>query len=177
MHKVLGQRGSSSSTTPLEVNLAEFETAHLMSRECTSTKHTHVQPTEFASILKTKPHPYSRVVIKLSTFGVQFALHRDPFAVADALSIPDSDCVTIELIEPESTGYTLVPLPKDTHKWYYCHEQRPDQVLLFKTWDSMTDGRARRVPHASFTDPRALDGPPRESIEVRAFIFHPDDTT
>lgn len=104
-------------------------------------------------------------------------IHRDPFAVADALSIPDSDCVTIELIEPESTGYTLVPLPKDTHKWYYCHEQRPDQVLLFKTWDSMTDGRARRVPHASFTDPRALDGPPRESIEVRAFIFHPDDTT
>jgi hypothetical protein len=38
---------------------------------------------------------------------------------------------------------------------------------------SKTDGRARFAPHTAFTDPTAPpDAPPRESIEVRALLFH-----
>lgn len=102
-------------------------------------------------------------------------VYKDPLAVADARSIPDCDCVRIELIQPESTGYTLTPIPKPGHSWYYCYAQRPDQVLLFKTYDSEEDGRARRVPHASFVDPSAVNSYTRESIELRALIFHSDD--
>jgi len=47
-----------------------------------------------------------------------------------------------------------------------------DEALVFKTYDSATDGRARFVPHTSFDDPTApADAPPRRSIEVRAFAF------
>ncbi len=48
-------------------------------------------------------------------------------------------------------------------------------MLLIKCFDSKTDGRARRVPHSAFVDEGNEDKPMRESIEVRALVFHPDD--
>jgi hypothetical protein len=49
---------------------------------------------------------------------------------------------------------------------------RRDEALVFKVYDSLTDGRARFTPHTSFIDPAsAADAPPRQSIEVRAFAF------
>lgn len=47
---------------------------------------------------------------------------------------------------------------------------------MIKCFDSKTDGRARAVPHSAFADPDAGDEvPARESIEVRALVFHPED--
>ena len=52
-------------------------------------------------------------------------------------------------------------------------------MLLFKCFDSKVDGRARRVPHSAFVDERFEGAHPleeaRESIEVRALVFHPED--
>jgi len=51
----------------------------------------------------------------------------------------------------------------------------PDEVLLLKCYDSKVDGRARFAPHSAFLDPnRPPDAPPRESIELRTLVFHPD---
>ena len=47
--------------------------------------------------------------------------------------------------------------------------------MLIKCFDSKVDGRARRVPHSAFVDPSTEHESPRESIEVRALVFHPDD--
>jgi len=45
--------------------------------------------------------------------------------------------------------------------------------LLFKCYDSATDGRARFTAHTAFDDPTAPDdAPPRESIEVRTLISY-----
>ena len=39
--------------------------------------------------------------------------------------------------------------------------------------DSKNDGRARFMPHTSFTDPTTpADAFPRESIELRTLVFH-----
>jgi hypothetical protein len=47
-----------------------------------------------------------------------------------------------------------------------------DEALLFKTFDSATDGRARFTIHSSVVDPTApADAPPRESIETRCLVF------
>ena len=47
-----------------------------------------------------------------------------------------------------------------------------DEALLFKTFDSEADGRARFTIHTSFEDPGApADAPPRESIETRCLVF------
>jgi hypothetical protein len=49
---------------------------------------------------------------------------------------------------------------------------RRDEALVFKVYDSQTDGRARFTPHTSFKDPATPpNAPARQSIEVRAFAF------
>ena len=47
-----------------------------------------------------------------------------------------------------------------------------DEVLLFKGYDSDTDGLARFTLHTAFDlKSTPADAPPRESIEVRALAY------
>ncbi|KAF9249580.1 hypothetical protein DTO006G1_6649 [Penicillium roqueforti] len=100
---------------------------------------------------------------------------KDPLAVADAHSVPDSDLVPIGLIYPDREGETYAVKPDPNIKWYYRYGQTPDLVTLIKCFDSKVDGRARRVPHTAFVNPETEHEAGRESIEVRALVFHPDD--
>ncbi|TDZ13889.1 hypothetical protein Cob_v013073 [Colletotrichum orbiculare MAFF 240422] len=43
--------------------------------------------------------------------------------------------------------------------------QTPNEVMMIKCYEWKLDGRARRVPHAAFTDPETIDHEPRHSIE------------
>ena len=101
---------------------------------------------------------------------------KNPLAVADAHTVPDADLVPSKLIYPDRVGETYAVRPGQ-HRWYYRSGQTPDLVTLIKCFDSKTDGRARRVPHSAFVDPEFErdDISPRESIEIRALVFHPDD--
>ncbi|EFY93227.1 hypothetical protein MAC_00465 [Metarhizium acridum CQMa 102] len=104
-------------------------------------------------------------------------IERDPLAVAEAASVPDSDLVPTELIYPNRRGETYAVRHSPAHRWFYRSGLEPGQVLLIKCFDSKTDGRARRVPHTAFEDAAAReDAPARESIEVRALVFHEHDT-
>ncbi len=94
---------------------------------------------------------------------------KDPLAVADADSIPESDLVPVALIYPDRRGETPTVRPNKEHRWYYLYGQTPEEVMLIKCHDSKIDGRARRVPHTAFANEEA-----RESIEVRALVFHED---
>ncbi|KAJ5933567.1 hypothetical protein N7454_005896 [Penicillium verhagenii] len=100
---------------------------------------------------------------------------KDPLAVANAHSVPDSDLVPLKLIYPNREGETYSVKPDANIKWYYRYAQTPDLVTLIKCFDSKTDGRARRVPHTAFVNPDTEHEAGRESIEVRALVFHPDD--
>ncbi|KAJ5824539.1 hypothetical protein N7447_006879 [Penicillium robsamsonii] len=100
---------------------------------------------------------------------------KDPLAVADAHSVPDSDLVPLGLIYPDREGETYSVKPDPNIKWYYRYGQTPDLVTLIKCFDSKLDGRARRVPHTAFVNPETEHEAGRESIEVRALVFHPDD--
>ncbi|KAF6791056.1 hypothetical protein CSOJ01_14414 [Colletotrichum sojae] len=103
-------------------------------------------------------------------------VQRDPLAVADAGSVSDSDLVVTELIYPNRKGETYQVRYQENHQWHYKSGLTSEEVILIKCFDTKTDGRARRVPHTAFVDPTAAeDAPPRESIEVRALVFHPDD--
>jgi hypothetical protein len=59
-----------------------------------------------------------------------------------------------------------------THRWFYKSNLTPDEVLFIKCFDSKLDGRARRVPHTAFEIPGTEGKEGRESIEVRALVFH-----
>jgi hypothetical protein len=86
--------------------------------------------------------------------------------------VPESDLVPSALIYPDRRGETYSVRPNPAHRWYFKYAQRPDEVTLIKCYDSLDDGRARRVPHSAFVNPDEEDKDSRESIEVRALVFY-----
>jgi hypothetical protein len=96
-----------------------------------------------------------------------------PLAVCDASSVAPADLVPSDLIYRDRIGETYAVLHNPAHRWFYLPAMTPDETLLLKCFDSATDGRARFTPHSAFTDPTApADAPLRESIEMRALVFH-----
>ncbi len=95
-----------------------------------------------------------------------------PLALCDAASLAPEDLVAVERRAKERIGEIQQAVCNPAHRWYYFPEMGPDEVLLIKTYDSATDGRARFTLHTSFDDPTAAaDAPPRESLETRCFVL------
>ena len=95
-----------------------------------------------------------------------------PLTLCDASSTRPEDLVSVERRAKERIGELQVSLYNPDQRWYYFPEMQMDEALLFKTFDTETDGRARFTLHTSFGDPDApVDAPPRESIETRCLLF------
>jgi hypothetical protein len=96
-----------------------------------------------------------------------------PLAVCDARSVAPGDLVPSDLVYRDRVGETYGVLFNPRHRWFYVPDMQPDEALLLKCYDSATDGRARFAPHTAFEDPTVgPDVAPRESIELRTFVFH-----
>ena len=99
-------------------------------------------------------------------------VYNHPLALCDAATVRPEDLVSVERRAAERTEELQVALLSPGHRWYYFPEMQIDEALLFKTFDSETDGRARFTLHSSFEDPDApADAAPRESIETRYLVF------
>jgi hypothetical protein len=95
-----------------------------------------------------------------------------PLAVAEAPSVRFDELVPSDLVYRNRVGETYNVAFSPDHRWHYVKEQRPDEVLLLKCYDSRTDV-ARFAPHTAFLVPDApADAPTRESIELRTLVFH-----
>jgi hypothetical protein len=105
-------------------------------------------------------------------------VYRTPLALCDASSVKRSELNDSEvhggLNDPNRAtlyGYTLSYAPQ--HRWYYVPRMEPEEVLVFKLFDSDA-ARVQWTAHTAFDDPTAaLDAPPRESIEIRTISFLP----
>ncbi|KAI1493362.1 amino acid permease-domain-containing protein [Biscogniauxia mediterranea] len=144
----------------------------------------HIDQTYAASLSRVPHHLPAEEASELLKGRVQIInvwralrpVARDPLAVADARSVGEAELVPIGLIYPNRRGETFGVRHAPGQRWYYRHGLGPDRVLLIKCFDSKTDGRARRIPHSAFELPDTpQDAPARQSIEVRALVFHPDD--
>jgi len=95
-----------------------------------------------------------------------------PLAIADARSLSPDDIVVTERRYPDRVGQTSAITWNAEHRWYWFPHMRPDEALVFKTFESMTDGRARFTAHTAFEDPTTPPhARPRESIEIRTLAF------
>jgi hypothetical protein len=100
-------------------------------------------------------------------------LRDTPLAMADGTSVSEGDLVASDLIYPNRSGETYSVTYNPAHRWFYFPEMTVDEALLLKCYDSATDGRTRFGPHTAFVDPTTPpDAAPRESIELRALVFH-----
>lgn len=96
-----------------------------------------------------------------------------PLVVCDARSIDDdSDWIALERHYPDRVGVTLNLRYNPDHRWYYFPGHDEDEAVMFKNYDSRTDGTARFTAHGSFRHPdTGPDATPRESIEIRTLTF------
>jgi hypothetical protein len=104
----------------------------------------------------------------------------NPLTVCDARSVRPSDLVPTSiqhfgedsLSVPRHRGEIYSVRYAPTHRWFYFSAMQPDEVLLLKGYDSLSDGRARFVPHTGFHHPACPpDAIPRESIEARTLLL------
>ena len=103
-------------------------------------------------------------------------LQRNPLAVADRRSVPSSS-LRANLIgripsgQPRGGIDVYSAFHHTAHQWYYYPEMTPDEVLLFKGFDS-AEQPLRPTLHTSFDDPNTPPGAPqRISIEVRVLCL------
>jgi len=104
--------------------------------------------------------------------GIRGTIINHPLALCDATSSPESDLVPVKREGKDRMGELQLMLHAPSHRWCYFPHMTYNEVLVFKTFDSRTDGRTRFTAHTSVDDPTAPDNaPPRESIETRCFVF------
>ena len=97
---------------------------------------------------------------------------RDPLAICDAGSTGMEGAIPTARIYPDRRGETLHYTFNPKHYWYYFPHMERHEAVVFKTFESEQDGRARWTLHCAFDDPDTPpDAPPRESIEMRTLAF------
>jgi len=103
---------------------------------------------------------------------VKRTVEEKPLAMCDVTSTAPGDMLRMFLRYRERTGEIYVMRHSGAHKWWYFPKMTPEHVLLLKTYESETDGRARFLGHSAFDDPQTpSDAPMRESIEIRTMAF------
>jgi len=95
-----------------------------------------------------------------------------PLALCDARTVSPESLVPAERRGKGRVGEIFLVRYDAGQRWLYFPGMSPEEVLLIKTFDSRTDGRARWCIHTSFD---AAEGnaalPARESMETRLFAF------
>jgi hypothetical protein len=103
---------------------------------------------------------------------IRHPVQREPLAIADARSIGTEELVASKRIYPNRVGETFHMTFNPEHIWYYFPNMQRNEAIVFKTFDSARDGRARWTAHCAFDDPTSPpNAPPRESIEMRTLAF------
>jgi hypothetical protein len=99
-------------------------------------------------------------------------VQREPLAIADARSIGTKELIPSSRVYPDRVGEVYHCTFNPEHRWYYFPNMQRNEAVVFKTFDSSKDGRARWTAHTAFDDPTSPpDAPPRESIEMRTLAF------
>ncbi|KAJ7583609.1 hypothetical protein C8J56DRAFT_213735 [Mycena floridula] len=102
---------------------------------------------------------------------------RNPLAVMDwrTLNFKDAseggDLNIVRRIRPTYENYNLNISYNPGHEWYYMSGQAPDDVLLFKCYDSLEDGTALSTAHSSFDHEKFQGLPTRKSVDMRFFVL------
>ena len=125
-----------------------------------------VLPDEAEDLLK------SRFAIVQVWRSINTPIEITPLAMCDARSLDAADLITTERRSPGRIGQTYRIAYNPAQEWYWFPRMSRDEALVFKVYDSLTDGSSRWTAHTAFQNRSApAAAPPRESIEIRGFVF------
>jgi hypothetical protein len=114
-----------------------------------------------------------------------------PLGVCDFRSLDVSrDLIASDNILPHMVGETYNVLPNKQHQWYYLRDQMPNEILIFKSFDSKAgvaiskshqstesdpSNPDKACPHASFDLVPTLGVQRRrQSVEVLVLAVYPE---
>ncbi len=93
-----------------------------------------------------------------------------PLVICGYHDMADEDLVVSERHYPDGRIYHVDYNPNQ--RWTYFPHMMPDEAVLLKCYDSLTDGTARWTAHGSFQPPnKPANAAPRESVELRSMVF------
>ncbi len=96
-----------------------------------------------------------------------------PLVICGYGDIGDGDLIVSERHYPDGRiGRIYNVAFNPAQRWVYFPHMMPDEAVLLKCYDSLTDGTARWTAHGSF-DPadKPANAAPRESVELRTMVF------
>ncbi|AEO67443.1 uncharacterized protein THITE_2050501, partial [Thermothielavioides terrestris NRRL 8126] len=98
-----------------------------------------------------------------------------PLAVCDSRTFDaEHDGVATDVVYPDWISEDVLVHYNENQEWWFFPEQRPDEILIFKSVDS-EKGLNAACPHAAFANPEApRSAPLRESIDCRIIVFFTD---
>lgn len=164
-------RTNANSGKPLTDETKTSQRTPVMLVHCDYTAESG--PTRVRQLLKEEADDLlSRRVAFINVWKPINVVEERPLAMCDITSTTSEDFFKLHLRYRDRNGENYVMRHSPKHKWWYFPKMTPEQVILLKTYDSETDGRARFVGHSAFEDPTSPpDAPTRESIEVRTIAF------
>ncbi|KAJ5673403.1 hypothetical protein N7507_002530 [Penicillium longicatenatum] len=99
-------------------------------------------------------------------------VERDPLAVCDWTTLDRNDIIRHRLVLPTGWNELGKYVFNPAQKWCYLSAQQPHEALIFRQFLShKADQGGMSLPHTAFVDPDSVDGPARESIEIKMFAF------
>src|SRR2546422_324778 len=103
--------------------------------------------------------------------AIRKPIQANPLAILDARSLVPEDLLVAERRYPHRVGQTYRLKYNPGHRWFYFPEMLRDEALVFKVYDSETDGRARFTPHTSFVDPQVAQPHCRSRTSVERWYI------
>ena len=96
-----------------------------------------------------------------------------PLVVCGYGDMRDEDLIVAERHYPDGRiGRIYHVAFNAAQRWTYFPHMMPDEAVLLKCYDSLTDGTARWTAHGSFQPPdKPANAAPRESVELRTMVF------
>ena len=99
--------------------------------------------------------------------------HRVPLAVCDASSVAPADEIETEVVmaypgREAIRTHTMLCRANPAQRWLWFGDMTPDEVLVFKSYDSEA-GLARRVAHSAFELPAGEQGISAETRVLALF--------
>ncbi|MFK4380871.1 CmcJ/NvfI family oxidoreductase [Bradyrhizobium sp. USDA 223] len=116
---------------------------------------------------------YSRLMIIQAWRAVSPPPQDNPLALCDYSTVLDTDILVHDYISDIGADWKSCLLHySPLHRWYYFPRMTPDELILFKGYDSEENCNARAA-HTGFDNRRACrDAQPRESMEARFYVYY-----
>ena len=103
---------------------------------------------------------------------IRHSVKSEPLAICDGRTIPGDGFVKLQRRYSYRTAETFHISFNPNHHFYYFPEMTPEEVLVFKVFDSDLSQNVRFTAHTAFNDPNTLPNAPKmESVESRALVI------